>query len=363
MENKNYDIVFHLVGEEKVPNLLGVMQLQADKHVFIKSNDFSASYIKGMLNGAEYDEILVKPFEINDVINNLQAYIQKKSISDKKIAFNLTGGTKMMFTGAYLVCTDINADAYYFDTANRRMISLNDDTYTPIKHITKVKTFLDLGREYYFISSTGYTSLSDNRIKIAKKMMKYINDIKLLNSEYKKYTNSQGKLKFYNKYYGNIYVELYDNLNFNLKIDDIECSYKNIGFYKYINGGWFEDYVFSILKDYENQGKIYDLHSGMIMEDVRINKPLQEFDAIFTDGLKLFIIELKSGKKLDAIYINKIKQITNNFGGRYAQPVFISLEDNVGVENRALLDKVPYMHGRDFEKQLIKYLDKTLLNK
>ena len=360
MENKNYEIVFHLVGEEKVPNLLGVMQLHADKHVFIKSNDFSASYIKGMLNGAEYDEILVKPFEINDVINNLQAYIQKKSISDKKIAFNLTGGTKMMFTGAYLICTDINADAYYFDTANRRMISLNDDTYTPIKYITKVKTFLDLGREYYFISSSGYTSLNNNRVNIAKKIMKHINDAKFIKSEYDKSINNKGSLKFKNKYYGKIYVELYNNINFKLKIEDVEYRYENVNFSAYIDGGWFEDYVFSILKDYENQGKIYDLHSGMDIANIETGMKIQEFDAIFTDGLKLFIVELKSGTNINAKDINKIKLITNNFGGRYAQPVFISLEDNNGVKNRALLDKVPYMHGKDFEKQLIDYLDKTL---
>lgn len=360
MENKKYNTVFHLVGEEKVPNLLGVMQLQADKHVFIKSNDFAASYIKGLLNGAEYDEILVKPFEINDVINNIQAYIQKYSISGENIAFNLTGGTKMMFTGAYLVCTDIGADAYYFDTANRRMISLNDDTYTPIKHISKVKTFLDLGSEQYYISSNGDTSLSSNRINIAKKIMKYIHDAKFINAEYKKSTKSKGSLKFINKYYGKIYVELYDNLNFKLKIDDIECRYKNINFSSYIDGGWFEDYVFNILKSYENQGKIYDLHSGMIMSNVKTNEKIQEFDAIFTDGLKLFIVELKSGTNINAKDINKIKLITNNFGGRYAQPVFISIEDNNGLKNRALLDKVPYMHGKDFEKQLIDYLDKTL---
>lgn len=54
--NKHYYIVFHLVGEEKVPNMLGVMQIKSDKHIFIKSNNYPADYIKFILHNEIYDE-------------------------------------------------------------------------------------------------------------------------------------------------------------------------------------------------------------------------------------------------------------------------------------------------------------------
>ena len=145
-----------------------------------------------------------------------------------------------------------------------------------------------------------------------------------------------------------------------MKIEDIECTYNDVNFSAYVDGGWFEDYVFTILKDYEKQGRIYDLHSGMIMADVKTHRKMQEFDAIFTDGLNLFIIELKSGTNINAKDINKIKVITSNFGGKFAHPMFISLFDNQGIKNRAILDNVLYFYGKDFENQLKEHLDKIL---
>lgn len=363
MELKKYDIVFHLVGEEKVPNLLGVLQLNGNKHVFIKSKDFSSSYIKCMLKDAEYDEILVKPFEINDVFNNIQAYLDRDTAKYENIAFNLTGGTKMMFTGAYLKCTDIGADAFYFDTANRRILFLNDDTSTPIKHITNVKAFLDLGQEQYLIGNFGETSLDENRIAITQKIWDNLSDAKMIKFAFDKVAKSYGENEFINGYYGKIYVKMYDTTNFKLKIDGIEYFYHNVSFPSYVDGGWFEDYIFSILKKYEEQGKIYDLHTGMIILDVKTKESIQEFDAIFTDGLNLFVMELKSGKRIDAKDINKIKTVTKHFGGRYAKPVFISMEDIKGKKNRALMDNVEYMYGRNIEQQLIEYLNKILVKK
>lgn len=360
MENKIYDVVFHLVGEEKVPNLLGVLQLSSKKHVFIKSKDFASTYIKNLLNGALYDEILVNPFDIDNVIEKLQKYIEDNSINNKNTAFNLTGGTKMMFTGAYLVSNEIGADAFYFDTANKNMISLNDNITYPIKQIKSVKTFLDLGSEIYYIQNNGNSSLSEERAAMAKKLLKYNIEAKEIHTLYNNLSKKNKNIKFESKYYGHIYVEYYSTTSFKLKIEDIECIYNDVNFSAYVDGGWFEDYVLTILKDYEKQGRIYDLHSGMIMADVKTHRKMQEFDAIFTDGLNLFIIELKSGNKIDVKDINKIKVITNNFGGRFARPVFISILDKQGIKNRAILDKVPYFYGKDFEKQLIEYLDKIL---
>lgn len=360
MENKIYDVVFHLVGEEKVPNLLGVLQLSSKKHVFIKSKDFASTYIKNLLNGALYDEILVNPFDINNVIEKLQKYIEDNSINSKNAAFNLTGGTKMMFTGAYLVSNEIDADAFYFDTANKNMISLNDNVIYPIKQIKSVKTFLDLGSEIYYIQKNGKSSLSEERAAMAKKLLKYNIEAKEIHTLYNNLSKKNKNIKFESKYYGHIYVEYYSTTSFKLKIEDIECTYNDVNFSAYVDGGWFEDYVLTILKDYEKQGRIYDLHSGMIMADVKTHRKMQEFDAIFTDGLNLFIIELKAGTNINVKDINKIKVITNNFGGRFARPVFISLYDNQGIKNRAILDKVPYFYGKDFENQLKEHLDKIL---
>ena len=60
---EEYDIIFHLFGEQRMPSLLGILQFQTKKHVFINSKQYPADIMKPFLNGSDFSELPVEPFD------------------------------------------------------------------------------------------------------------------------------------------------------------------------------------------------------------------------------------------------------------------------------------------------------------
>jgi len=93
---EQYDMVFHLFGEQRMPSLLGIYQFESKKHIFVNSKQYPASIMKKFLGNAEFSEISVDPFDPSDVKEKILTYI-KNYPQSVKIGFNLTGGTKLMY--------------------------------------------------------------------------------------------------------------------------------------------------------------------------------------------------------------------------------------------------------------------------
>lgn len=175
---------------------------------------------------------------------------------------------------------------------------------------------------------------------------------------YEKYSKNKARFKteFKDGYYGEIYIEYYDSKSFKIKIDDVEEIFEYTSFSTYMNGIWLEEYVFFILKKYEKENKIFDLRTDMTIKEENSKQTYQEFDAIFTDGIKLFIIKCKSGK-IKQDHCHKIGSITKHFGGRYAQPIFISLEESDTFQKRAEDSNIKHINGNNIKEELEIYLD------
>ncbi len=58
-------------------------------------------------------------------------------ISDpaKRLGFNLTGGTKLMYAGALAAARALGATPFYFDGRNRRVVFLDGFDSEPIKPV------------------------------------------------------------------------------------------------------------------------------------------------------------------------------------------------------------------------------------
>jgi hypothetical protein len=102
-------------------------------------------------------------------------------------------------------------------------------------------------------------------------------------------------------------------------------------FQKFITGGWFEEYSYRQLKELENQGVIFDLRIGtMLSYDAAISshpgktgrhiharteeRPFQEFDLLFTDGSRLYIVECKAGA-VTSDHVVKLNDEVRRYGG------------------------------------------------
>ena len=76
MDN-NYDLVFHLVGKQQIPNLLGIQNITSKKHIFIHTKEYNKTYCQQLLNlDYKFDTILVDAYNINNIKENIEKYLQ-----------------------------------------------------------------------------------------------------------------------------------------------------------------------------------------------------------------------------------------------------------------------------------------------
>jgi hypothetical protein len=328
-----YDVVFHLFGEQRMPSLLGVLQFESKKHVFINSKQYPAKVMKQFLGEAEFDEFTIDPYDPSQIKETILKYLEKSS-SNVKVGFNLTGGTKLMYAGALAASKKINATPFYFDGRHDKVIFLEDFKSEETKKIYSVETFLKLHGNDLQISKEGNW-----------------NDIKDIDNPKRKQLTLL--LWKYNRKISKLYWEIandYANKDkpFNLTIKDIHLVYREdqsveitLGnekfifekwplFGTYIAGGWFEEYMYLLLKPYVDSGKIYDLRIGLeisFKEQMDENKSYglgdlksvfgetyQELDLVFTDGRKLYIVECKAGA-VKSDHVMKLQNIVRYFGG------------------------------------------------
>ncbi|WP_423752075.1 hypothetical protein [Helicobacter pylori] len=92
-----------------MPIFLGMRQFSAQKHVFITSSSKKAKALKRFfeerketnenfqINTDSLHSIEVNVFEPKNIYENILEHTNKNGLKDKRLCFNLTGGTKMMF--------------------------------------------------------------------------------------------------------------------------------------------------------------------------------------------------------------------------------------------------------------------------
>ena len=118
-------------------------------------------------------------------------------------------------------------------------------------------------------------------------------------------------------------------------------------FEAYITGGWFEEYIYLLLKPLEKNGIIFDLRINVKLmlgdENTSLsdigslkNDIYQELDIVFTDGKKLYIIECKSGS-IKSEYIEKLKNLTLYYGGIESTGILASC---FNITNKTIYKKI-----------------------
>ena len=330
--SKEYDIVFHLFGEQRMPSLLGILQFSSKKHVFINSKQYPAQIMKQFIGNAKFDEIPVNPFEPSDTKDKVLSYLEELPLN-LKIGFNLTGGTKLMYAGALAACKKINGTPFYFDGRNNKVIYLDDFKQESTKQIINVETFIKLHGNDLHISKSGYwKDIVDINLPSRKdltyflwkkrsKIAKVYRDIVPYNDDNRPFNiNKSGIIIKYDR-----------NKKVEISIDGDSFSFEKWDkFATYITGGWFEEYMYMQFEPYMKEGKIFDLRIGLEIsfKDTKKNQNIsgfgglrnmigdtyQELDIVFTDGKRLYIIECKAGN-VKSEFVMKLQNIVRYFGG------------------------------------------------
>lgn len=328
-----FDLMIHLIGDEKQPFLLGVAQFKADRHLFVSSNSHETSHLVKFVNQpSESRHLKVDPYNPKLVKTEISKAILEFN-SPIEIGFNLTGGTKLMFAGALAACKLENGTPFYFDGSSKKMIYLHDSHSIRPKGVSNVEDFFTA--RGYEVKDPGLWSNEPsrtNRIDLTQRLFRERSNIcKIYGSI--SFTSQNHASKPFDKKTddGKISASLTPCNVGTLQINKKVYRYENCpDFGSYVGGGWFEEYVYLQLNDLKNSGHIKDLRIGMKLDwadesHSEARYPMNELDIVFTDGYHLFIVECKAGKSSkDSDIYYKLDSIISKYGGQTTRGILAS---------------------------------------
>lgn len=330
-ESNQYDVIFHLFGEQRMPSLLGVKQFSSPNHIFLNSKQYPATVMKQFMGESSFFEIPVDPFNPESIREKIVGLIDTFP-SNARIGFNLTGGTKLMYAGALSACRKFNATPFYFDSRSNMVVDLNNFNTSPIKPIDSVDTFINLNGDELWISKPGknidYTEGEfEKRNSLTHELWLSRGKIAKL---YKELSNFNDLDEPFCIEMEDISISLLQDMQAKIKINNKVYKFQEWpDFAKYLSGGWLEEYVYLGLKPLLDSGVIKDLRVGLeisiddskgysFLSDQQL---YQELDVTFTDGKSLYIVECKAGG-MKSDHVMKLQNIVRYFGGISGRGVF-----------------------------------------
>ena len=251
--------------------------------------------------------------------NSIEKVMMEKLEPFERKAFHLSGGSKVMFLAGERVVRDMGIKAFIIDTDRFNVLLLNG--CTPIKKVPSLSRVNDfLVANTYGMDIIADTDVNDilKRKELTYRLFGNCGAINTLTQKIqKKITNNKknhtlqaksfeekaGKINV--KYDLNALKVIIENETYEISGDSAKCL-------SYIIGGWFEEYIYLELIPLLQSGYIYDLQINTKLNTEGVD--YQEFDIVFTDGYRLFVIECKSGG-VKSNAVEKLANIKQRYGG------------------------------------------------
>lgn len=356
-----FEVCFHLFGDQRLPSYWGIKQFSSRKHVFVTSKIYRPQELKPFLGDAEFASINVDPYNPEDVRAKILKWLERVP-GNARVAFNLTGGTKLMYAGALSACRKINGYPFYFNIKSNSVVNLLTFKEEPIKSIRSIEPFFELNGRNLKIANAGiWYEIPDinlpRRKELTCQLARNPNDVAKMYREianasdvkqHKGQITPEGFVPF-GVSSGSIDVSIDETAKAHVSMRSGVYEFSHFpGFAKFITGGWFEEWVYMSLKPLVDKGKIFDLRIGFevafdALQKSRYSfgsksieeKSFQELDIVFTDGSRLYIIECKAGK-VSSEHVMKLENIIERYGGIGGRGIIASYyePDDVVVKKR-----------------------------
>ena len=337
VEMGEYDLVIHLLGQQAIPVFFGMRQFDAKENIILTTKDYEdrARRLAKLAGFAPMPVVVPDPFKPADTRKAIAKEVNKRP-SDARVAVNMTGGTKLMFAGALSACWELGLDPVYFEIVNHNVIFLRDGAQAPFVGLSDVEDFITAS-DFRVYSPGRWDAGCEGRLTSIADLWERRLDISGLYSrkDFRDFQYLQGKDFRYRQ--GNSEASRFsftwntgkaslDDDGPRLVLREAEMSVPGPGFFKFLAGGWLEEYVYSLLRPLEAEGVIRDLRIGLEVgyrEGVSEEYPAQEFDCVFTDGKRLWIVECKAGRAMQEA-IQKLENNLKLYGGVAARGILIS---------------------------------------
>ena len=336
----SYQRVIHLLGNEVMPIYFGLRQFGETDHVMITTKDFQAAAKRlAKAGGSEGKPVLIDdPFKPSDTRKAIAAAVADLP-PGSNVAVNMTGGTKLMFAGALSACWELGLDPIYFEVKHHTMIRLRDGSQVPFVGLSSVEDFFEAG---------GVPVITQGHWEDHEAREERSGATRSLWESHRSLGRLYGKKDFrallarrdaamptgYEFEWGGNRVAV-DKAGFaSMELEGEPVAVPGTpDFLSWLSGGWLEEYVYLLLRPLEEEGLIRDvrisLEIGMpTTTQAGIAAPSaastgQEFDCVFTDGKRLWLVECKAGNITQAD-VQKLENSLKRYGGVAARGLLIS---------------------------------------
>ena len=282
------------------------------------SNEEEANCIQLLTRQLEVDELSVKSIIVKRHENNmLYEYICRtiKSQLDDKTQYylNLAGGNRYMTLSVQHVFEEFNTLFFYTQTRENQIVKTifdnsiydDDDEVFPIKHRMTLKEYFGL----YGLESdvdeprkmVKETPFSQHLFTLFSQNLLGQGDYQVMETLRNKYRNWKfliiSEVENPHKEHMTPIPNLSKFLNYIGFVPERNGSLQSYEI-EYLTGGWFEEYVYALIKDVLQPD---DIAMGVHISN-GIIKHNNELDVCFIKANKLFVIECKTGVTSESLF-------------------------------------------------------------
>lgn len=290
-------IIVSIVSEQTVPNYLFIKELFqiGDELLFVSSSKY-ADRIDWILQTLNYkncrDERIVFPERGEERWVDMETQLLRKLSKDVQYIVNLTGGTKYMSLLAQSVFEKYNSRFYYIPYPQNIILEPSTNEAISLKYRLNIKEYLSCYNvsftEKCTVEEKSYTSSFYDKFlfghldfKVIDLLRSYRNNKKIAISSIETCISTEKKPQIANL------GTFLKSVNFPL----CEKGFLTRHEIEYLTGGWFEEYMYYLIKD---KIEPQDIKLGVLIKRTdRTNQ--NDLDVVFMSGNKLFVIECKTG--------------------------------------------------------------------
>jgi len=330
-EQTRFDVMVHLLGEQRLPVYLGIRQFECAHHIIVHSGIQSGTQdaLERLLPpDVTTVGVKVPPYGPSAVRNAILSALG--DTTGLSIGFNLTGGTKLMFAGASVACKEVSGTPFYFETKKNELIWIGQNfERSSVLSVESVDPFFTLaGFKILEAGRWADDPARGERAELTKSLWPLARKLASIYRDVAPYNDSPGRPFQVEK--RGVIIQLDKSDTATICIDKFRYQKKHWpDFARYITGGWFEEYCGLLLLPLLEKGEIRDLRIGLRIDwqdplPDRNRLGAQEFDLAFTDGHSLFLVECKAGS-VKSEYIMTLENHVRHYGGVVAKGALVSV--------------------------------------
>lgn len=339
------DVHVCLVSHQLLPNLLPVLDMAVRPRQVVllvtpkmaKEAERLAALLRD--TGCRVSIRPVRAYRIEDIRESVLQVIAE--YSGRTLALNATGGTKVMALGAYGVFRDFDLPVFYVDSENGAVVSLSNPQKTlPLPDLLKVETCLKC-YGYKVLSVAKPELQAKNRelyqalVANLEQWQRPLASLNYLAGEAKRHLWCVVKASLLADSRFVALLELFQQAE-HLSVTDNRLGFVSEDSRRLVQGGWLEQYVYSLIEELRRKKKIRDAAIGIRVENKAGTS--NELDVACTYANRLHIIECKTAnlqgahaKGDDVVY--KLDNLRDLMGGTYGRALLVSYRE-LRIEDR-----------------------------